>query len=845
MPLPCMPAGLRAALFLLPLLVACGGGGGGDATAPGNPIPPPAAGDPMPLAVGDRWLYGDEEGRLQLTEVTETRDVQGQVVRVVLETDLESGGTSETLVLKDDAAIAELPDPDDPVAVAFGALTTLKLPVREGETHVLVDRTVAAGYDLDEDGQPDAMRLRVDQTGLAPATVDVPAGVFAGCTQVQLVLRLSASLSSLGDVEVVTTVHQWLAPGVGLVRETAETVIDGARATTQRNLLRYAVGGTRSESRPPAVIGSTPAAGAVAGLTSQVQVRFDEPVALATLNDGGLVLRRPDGTAIDGTWNRSGSATAFNLYFNTLGSGRYTLSLTSRATDVLGNAAVPATWHFDVDISGPHVIGSTPASGANDVPRLPTLTLTFDEDLNPGTVTEANITLADEFDNTVPADVTAVDARTVQIRPRQELALGRTYTVSIGNGLADARGNLSATSTPLVFRTVQGLLSYPQALPGPVSRQVAAADIDGDGRLDLMGWIDETPMALDVRLQQADGSFAASRRYAMPPRDEGCGGLNDLNVVDMNADGRPDIVAASGCGVELILQSADGQFSERRLLEDTQVSEARVADLDGDGRLDIVGSSWSHDTVTVWRQGPGFSFGVGLPVPLFSNGYGDLAIGDLDGDGRAELVSSSGQGDLDFALGISYQQADGSFAAPQYQRLSGSFGQTPLAIADLDGDGRQDLLVHDPGQQAVSWYRQGADGRLEAPRAIASTLGSSQLLVTDLDGNGHADVVGYLSTSPGVILVHRQTVDGSFLPMESFRGPEGFGPTRALRVADLDGDGLPELLLPGPQIVFNQGLPATSMPSMRPQSALRRTATSALQALHTRQVPTAKPPLQR
>jgi len=167
-----------------------------------------------------------------------------------------------------------------------------------------------------------------------------------------------------------------------------------------------------------------------------------------------------------------------------------------------------------------------------------------------------------------------------------------------------------------------------------------------------------------------------------------------------------------------------------------------VGDLNGDGRPDIVVSSDNLPgfaaAALLLQAGDG---GFGAPQWLFTGGNesaGNLAIGDIDGDGRADLVGAPAQGLTVFA-----QRSDGQLAAPR--RLSTDPFPSAPVLADVNGDGRLDILAA-AGAFDFELRLQQADGTLAAPAVYPDSfrgagLDPATVAVTDVNGDGRADVL--------------------------------------------------------------------------------------------------------
>lgn len=242
---------------------------------------------------------------------------------------------------------------------------------------------------------------------------------------------------------------------------------------------------------------------------------------------------------------------------------------------------------------------------------------------------------------------------------------------------------------------------------GAGPHDVAIGDVDGDGRPDLVVADNE---GLSVLLQNAavPGTFRPRVRI-----DVG-GGTSSVTVADLDDDGRADLLATNAVHVLAVYGSAGPapSFSAPvRLAAGAQPTDAAAADLDGDGRLDIVAANLGSPSdpasasVSVLLQDPAMrgSFGVavGYATALRSEG---VVIADLDGDHRADLAVVNGGslaglcppdcGSAGSGVSILLQQpaSAGRFQPAQNYATTDDYAQC-VAVADVDGDGRVDLVI--------------------------------------------------------------------------------------------------------------------------------------------------------
>ena len=214
---------------------------------------------------------------------------------------------------------------------------------------------------------------------------------------------------------------------------------------------------------------------------------------------------------------------------------------------------------------------------------------------------------------------------------------------------------------------------------------VAAADLDGDG------WVDVAVESADTRevriLWGGAGGFAAAVAV-----DVGTMPYFRLGAADVAADGRPEVlVPGHGDSTVRVVQAGRGRElrSERAIRLADQPWMIVGADVNGDRRADMV--VVHANAVSVWVAAErGFAEAAGSPFPL--PGASEAATGDLDGDGVADVVAGPWEGDEVTVL-----------AGPRQARRVVRACPRPigLAVADLDGDGRGELLAACPTQNRL------------------------------------------------------------------------------------------------------------------------------------------------
>jgi hypothetical protein len=298
--------------------------------------------------------------------------------------------------------------------------------------------------------------------------------------------------------------------------------------------------------------------------------------------------------------------------------------------------------------------------------------------------------------------------------------------------------------------------------PSPIS--IFAAPLDGNGSPDL-AIIESGSSTVSILLNGGDGTFAAGKTKLLS------GSPRAAQGADFDGDGDIDLVVTNmaAFNLKVLLGDGRGDFVEGVPIPvGDNTHSLTVADFDGDGRADVAVAHRNDQFVTgivSWFRSRGDGT-FEAPRDTSLQDTGDvprwIASGDLDGDGRLDMAVLGNDGGFLFLR----SGGDGSFDLRKVGETSteglGIFGGFILA-QDLDGDGLLDLAApwERRGEEGLRILRGSGGGAFDPPEDIYLGGMISAAGIADLDRDGRADLIAALSGDP-VLRVHRAASPGRF-----------------------------------------------------------------------------------
>ncbi|MBI3474978.1 MAG: VCBS repeat-containing protein [Acidobacteria bacterium] len=379
-----------------------------------------------------------------------------------------------------------------------------------------------------------------------------------------------------------------------------------------------------------------------------------------------------------------------------------------------------------------------------------------------------------------------------------------TRTISIAAIVMCAGVLAQAQTLPIAFPSPTTFAATPNCCPSTIA--VATGDFNGDGKLDVVNL--DTGSNLNVMLGKGDGTFQTpiTLNIAAPnifPEAIAVGDFNGDHQLDVAVWAVSEISANSE--VHIFLGNGAGSLTFSATYSAPASSTFNpgpnsivASDVNGDGKLDLVAMTPENGVFVFLGKGDG-SLQPPVAYTAVCGGSiincGGLAVGDLNGDNKPDLAlntnATTGGG-----MTILLNNGNGTFGTPTYYPvgIAGVFAANDIAIGDVNGDKKPDVVITGSSVSAIVYLNQGS-----GTFAVNGTLGTvslnptNNIVLADINNDKKLDII--VPDGFGNVFTFFGKAKGKFTagpayPLQACNDCSNF----LVAMGDFNGDGTLDLL---------------------------------------------------
>ncbi|HTE28712.1 IPT/TIG domain-containing protein [Flavitalea sp.] len=368
------------------------------------------------------------------------------------------------------------------------------------------------------------------------------------------------------------------------------------------------------------------------------------------------------------------------------------------------------------------------------------------------------------------------------------------------NGLSCYTNNsFNVTFTSSGILGVNSFAPKIDSVVGVNPNYLSAGDADLDGKNDFA-------VSLTYPLSQVsllkNRSHPASVSLWLEKTYSNVSAVGGAVFADLDGDGNVDMVVPEGyqvTGISVYRNTSKGgvlSFADKHVVASFSGSHVAVGDIDGDGKADLAVLNDGASIMNIYKNNsrPGmlsFSQVVTVSFPGYPVG---IRINDFDLDNKPDIIIATNASVIVFrntstAAGI-------SVFTDKYHSYMTAMGTQGLALADLDNDNRNDVIITNPAMNTVGYIMnvsEHGDIALATKVDMITGTGPYNVCIGDMDGNGKPDLIITNSYSSSASVFRNVSLNNAVSFAGRFEMPTGKTP-RGIAIADVNVDGRPDIV---------------------------------------------------
>ncbi|CAF4130663.1 unnamed protein product, partial [Rotaria magnacalcarata] len=355
-----------------------------------------------------------------------------------------------------------------------------------------------------------------------------------------------------------------------------------------------------------------------------------------------------------------------------------------------------------------------------------------------------------------------------------------TTTMAISIYLLIRQTTAASTTTTSQCNTTFGVSATYSTSNNP--RSMAAADVNADGSVDIIV-ANNGANSVGVFINTGTGTFSIQMAYTT-----GAGSNpNSVAAADVNGDGKVDIIVSNNgaSNVGVLINTGNGIFAAQvTYTAGSGPNCVAVVDVSGDGNVDIIVANYGANNVGVLiNTGNGTFIAQVTYTTGGSSNPASVAAADVNEDGKIDIIVANYWGNT---VGVLLNTGSGIFAAQVTYSTGGSSAPSFVAATDVNADGKADIIVTNSGLNNVGVLLNvgGITFTSQVVHSTGCTSGPNSMAITDLNKDGKVDLA-VSNNAAGSFSVFLGTGSGTFLTPTTYLVGSSVS---YLTAADVNGD---------------------------------------------------------